>query len=446
MAKIKVPKSKRYKRIRAVALLNVLLLVFNIFSFFWISGLVVGQSLAAEIGVCLVVCEQGENCNNLTEQECEDLVNPPAPEEEEEEQAEEEETTVVPGTGPQFSPLSTPEGLITPEQIKNYLVPTEVTTPIYNRIEKVYSPELSPITVTADQRLVIPAASASTYLTFGGKTNIKNAIIIITLTSPEYFYATVYANNNGNWSWTVPQILLPGFHNLTVLAMSPSNAQIREVYTLEFYIEAPKPTDTEIVGPIPAEPSELPEILPPIELPPIEITKDIYTLNLEVVAEGETIQPGSEISLVTDITSFDPTTQKDVNLEFTIRDQNGKLIFEDLDIVSIKDSASVIKRLSLLKTIKPGDYLATAKLTKDGVTYLNSVSFIIQEAEKEAFVLLPGRIIIPQDEAQRGLFISFSFLSLLLIFFLILLWREYQKAKHEIQITGQDLLQSGQVG
>ncbi|OGY43490.1 MAG: hypothetical protein A2731_02330 [Candidatus Buchananbacteria bacterium RIFCSPHIGHO2_01_FULL_39_8] len=169
-------------------------------------------------------------------------------------------------------------------------------------------------------------------------------------------------------------------------------------------------------------------------------------MNLEVVAEGETIQPGSEISLVTDITSFDPTTQKDVNLEFTIRDQNGKLIFEDLDIVSIKDSASVIKRLSLLKTIKPGDYLATAKLTKDGVTYLNSVSFIIQEAEKEAFVLLPGRIIIPQDEAQRGLFISFSFLSLLLIFFLILLWREYQKAKHEIQITGQDLLQSGQVG
>ena len=192
-------------------------------------------------------------------------------------------------------------------------------------------------------------------------------------------------------------------------------------------------------------PSELPEILPPVELPPIEVTKDIYVLNLDVVAGQKIIQPGSEINLVTDIVSFDPTARKDVNLEFTIKDSAGNLIFKDSDILSVKDSASVIKRLSLGKEIKPGDYLATVKLTKDGVTYLNSVSFIVQEPEKEAFVLLPGGFIVRRVAAQNGLFISFSFLLLLLIFFLLLLWKEYQKAKREFQITGRDLWRAGQV-
>lgn len=441
--RIKVPRTKRYKRIRTLALINVLLLVFNIFSYFWISGPGVFKTKAAEVGLCLKICPQGQdNCGNLSAEACQNLLSPPPPEEEEEEPplVAEEGTTIIPSQGPSITPFTTPLGLVSPQELQRVLIPSEANLPVSNSIRVITAPALAPILVIDGQTPVIPSTVVFP-LVFQGKTNIKDAIIIITLISPENIYATTRADANGNWSWTVPQILEPGQHFLTVLAMSPFNAAVKQVHELEFYVEAPAVPP---VVPTKVTPPKLPEILPPISLPPIEITKDIYVLKLEVVPVEKYIYPGSQLNLVADITSFEPTVEKEINLEFTITNQAGEIVFEDTDDLKLKDSVSVIKRLGLKEDIKPGNYIATVQLTKKDVTYLTSIGFQIKEREEKPLLMLPGRITIQRDEAQKGLFTSFVFLSLLLILFLILLWREYQKAKREIQITGRDLLDTGQ--
>ena len=442
--KIKVPKTKRYKRIRTLALINILLLVFNIFSYFWVSGPGVFKTKAAEVGLCLKICPAGQdNCGNLSAAACQNLISPPGQEEEEEEQqATTQETTVVPSQGPSIDPFTTPLGLVSPQELQRVLIPGEANLPVSNSIKVITAPDQPPISVIDGQTPVIPSAVVP-LLTFQGKTNIKDAIIIITLTSPQTFYATTQADTEGNWRWTVLQVLQPGRHYLTILAMSPSDARVRQVHELEFYVEAP-----EVISPqAPAEviSPRFPEILPPEKLPPIEITKDIYVLKLEAVPVEKDIYPGSQLNLVADIASFEPTVEKEVNLEFTITNQRGEIVFADADILKLKDSVSVIKRLGLKNDIKPGNYIATVQLTKKGITYLTSVGFRIQEKIEKPLLGFPGGIIVSQQEAQKGLFTAFVFLSLLMLFFIILLWREYQKSKREIQISDKDLWQSGQI-
>lgn len=467
--RVKVPRTKRYKKLRSVAILNILLLLFNIFSYYWISGPGVLDIQAADVGLCMKICAQGEDdCGNLTAAQCAELISPTPtePEEEEEEEVVEEETTVVPSAAVPISPITTPIGLVSQEQIGNALVLAESAVPIYNEIKTInitfdttvdtaidMVSEVDSIPVVANEIPVIPASASSgggSLLTFQGKTNIKNAIIIITLTSPQTFYATTRADDNGNWDWTPPENLLPGKHRLVVMAMSPSNAQIRQVYEMRFYVEAPleevAPAEPDISEPEAPESIIPGELLPPEKLSPIEITKDIYILDLEVVPEEERIQPGSEISLVAEVASLNPIVEEEVTLVFTInKNPNGRLIFKDKDILTLKDRVSVIKRLELKKTIEPGNYIATVQLTKKDITYLTSVGFIVKEKETESVVLLPGGIIVRQTEAQKGLFTSFIFLSLLLFFFVLLLWREYQQAKREVQITGRDLWRDGQI-
>lgn len=439
--KIKVPKTKRYKSLRTVALLNTFLLVLNIFGFFWVSSLGVFESEAATVGACLTICAQGDdNCTSTTS--CADLVNPPAPEaEEEEEEGEitEKETTVTPTGSTSISPLTTPVGIIPLEEIQRVLVPSESDQAVYQHIYQMYMPEIGIIDVIEGQVSTVPYVQD--YLTFSGKTNIKDAIIIISLTSPQTLYATIFADENGNWYWTTPEILVSGFHYLTVLAMSPSNAGVRQVYEMQFYIEAP-PAEApgQVVAPIALD---FPDILPPVQLAPIEITKDVYALNLEVAPVGKTIQPNRQISLTLEIKSFNPAVEEEVSLKFTIRSLVSHLEFSDEDVILVKDVATVIKILSLSKDVHPGDYAATVELTKDDVTYLTTVGFRIEAAEEEVLIIFPGRIEITPSQAQGGLYTSGVFLSFLLVTFSILLRREYVKAKNAVQISGQDLISSG---
>ena len=437
---IKRPKTKRYKRLRVLSILNTVFLLLNIFLYFWVAGPGVLKSQAEEIGACLKICASGQGCN-WSANECQNLLTPPAPEEEQEqEQVQEQETTVVPGSVAPVSPLTTPVGIVPPAEIQKVLVPAEATQTVYQRIYQISSPELGQVATSEGQAASVP--QGSTYnLTFSGKTNIQNAIIIITLTSPEKFYATTLADSQGNWRWTVPQSLAAGFHHLTVLAMSPSHASVRVVYELGFYVEAA----AEVVSPAPVSPLQLPEILPPVKLPPAEITEKFYILDLKVEGVGEKIEPASQLNLVTDILSFNPSLEEEVTLTFRITDSAGKVVFFDQDLLKVKVSAAVIKRLGLTPGIEPGNYVASVKLEKDGVIYLSSVGFAVEKAEKEILVTLPGRITIERQEAKKGLFTSSVFLSLLLTMFLILLAREYQKAKQETQVSDQDLLQGGQI-
>lgn len=493
--RIKIPKTKHYKKIRAIASLNAALLVLNFICYFWISEPGVFRTKAAQVGLCLKICAQGD-CQS-TSDECNNLLSPKASPAEP--IIRRGETTILRGGSPIVSPLTAPLGLISAEELKKFLIPAKDNRPVFNDIKMITADNLAPTLFVAGQKLILPFSSS--FLTFHGKTNIKDALIIITLTAnasenfyagdkadvndgqsqatpqilppgvhflPGDFYATTKADSNGEWSWTVPQILPSGSHFLTVLAMSPSNAAVKEVVYLEFAIEYP-PVETPSLPPEtqPGEPQILPlrdkasapnpqigispekiqppeeiKILPPFQLPPIEITKEIYVLNLKVIPREKAIYPGSQLDLVADVISFDPTQEEETTLKFKIINENNEEIFTDQVNLRLKNSLQVIKRLKLAANFKLGNYLAAVELTKRGVTYIATVSFPVEE---KTLIVLPGQLKIHPAEVQQGLFISFIFLIFLLILFLLLLWCEYQKAKREFQITEQNLWQTGEI-
>jgi hypothetical protein len=427
----KINRSARYKRLRTVAWFNIALLLVNLFSYFWISGSGVATTRAEEIGLCVTICETA-GCDVT---DCATLLSPPAPEEEEEPGtvATEEETTVIPGSSGGLGLGKTPLISLTTEDLAALLIPEQAHKPPFNEIS--YPGQNASLIY-----------SSSHYFTFYGRTNIANAILVITVSSPNNIYATGYADNNGSWRWTAPEILLIGDHTLTVMAMSPSNAQVREYHTINFSVVAP-PAGQVIPPPVVVPP--VVEILPPGQAPPLVVSDTTYILDLNVVAGEQTINPGDLLALVADIVGLNPSGEQSVTLRFVVKGIDGSHTeFADNDILLLNGTAQVSKIIRLSETAHPGDYIATVTLVSDGIRYIATAPFTVSAvtaAPTDTLVLFPGRLTIDRGDAQRGLFTSFVFLSLLLIFFLTLLWREYQKAKKELQITGRDLWRSGQV-
>ena len=180
IAKKRVPRTKRYKKLRMVSLLNVSLLVLNIFGFFWVSDLTVERSKAAEVGLCIEICAQG-NDGCTADTTCADLINPPAPEVAEEIAVTEEETVVVIPSAPiTIFPSETPLALIAPEEITRNLVVGEQDVAIYQHIYELSMPGVEIVRGLDGQGIgqfgeggSIPTMPyTNQYLIFGGKTSI----------------------------------------------------------------------------------------------------------------------------------------------------------------------------------------------------------------------------------------------------------------------------------
>ncbi len=70
----------------------------------------------------------------------------------------------------------------------------------------------------------------------------KDAVLEITLESPQTFNAEVEPSTTGDWSWTPPDDLTPGEHTLTVKSTNPLTG-LSEIITRSFYVYAADEND-----------------------------------------------------------------------------------------------------------------------------------------------------------------------------------------------------------
>jgi len=395
------------------------------------------------------------------------------------EETETSETTEPIGSTP-LSVVASPgttSGNIPPEDQERSIVEGESDVPFYNEI-RLYS------YVSEDETTAIPDETVGTYipysstlLEFRGKTNIKNAIIIVNLTSPQIAYGVTSADEYGNWSWVSPFVVAPGAHKLSVVAMSPVNASIQEKDVLSFTV-GPKPEEEQETS-LPAE--EAPEASPspdaeesPLlpdeketpeqpesessekdedsaipdsgtekeeeilfpEFPEKNIdTKDVYIISPVPRVPKEGIQSTDTIDVDTKISRLEKGGPGVAEITYRITDPSGKKIFEEKKEVDVSRDVVDSVRLVMQKELPSGEYVLRVTLEKDGVTAISTTTFSVIE---KRVTVAPG-ITLPLGKIYTALYFSLGLLSVLFFFLVILLVREYRLAKKDMQVEEKDL-------
>lgn len=193
--------------------------------------------------------------------------------------------------------------------------------------------------------------------TFSGKTNIKNAYMFFELyTKP--ITGTTRADNEGNWSWTVPFPLSLGIHTLFITAVDPNDSSIRITSSLKF--EVISRAITAPIFPIPAIPS-----IPIIEEKPKEI---LFSINLTIPQEYKKIKPGESILVDIRVLNFNaevsPETKTDIGIDYLIENDKGNAILSNQEKRAVIGKEEFFsKTFKTPSNIEPGQYTFYAKMT-----------------------------------------------------------------------------------
>ncbi len=118
------------------------------------------------------------------------------------------------------------------------------------------------------------------------------------------------------------------------------------------------------------------EILVLIE---VESRGALLDMKLEIPTEYLHVSPGEDILTTLILYNLGIGNEKDITLEYIIRNEEGNDIIMDTETVAIETQMSVVKRVSLPNDINTGKYILYVKSTYDGKTASASALFEIEE-------------------------------------------------------------------
>lgn len=317
--------------------------------------------------------------------------------------------------------------------------------------------------------------SAQNHLTFSGETNIKNAYIIITLSSPESIYATTRADENGRYSWTVPQLISLGDHELHITAVSPQSEALKENFLLLFELidpsqqispsPTPTPAPTAIVEPAPEQIEIIETPLPTQETPikkssvakkifrplvaflspkdtsPPEVTPETYIVSTNILSSEEKLQPTNTFDIETEITSLNPSASNVVTLVFSVFDASGARLYLQEKQVEVRDTSTDVSKIVTSTFLVPGNYFLTAEVHSAGKTFIASHPFQIKPYQ----ITIAPSLTFSAPDIQKGLKAALVSLTISFAVFLSLLSREFGLARKAHAVTERDLWKEGDI-
>ena len=282
--------------------------------------------------------------------------------------------------------------------------------------------------------------------TFQGTTNVRNALILLTLNSSP-LYGTTAADAEGKWQWTVSVPLEIGEHTIDVVAMSPEDSLVTSTSTASFTI-------AESVGIPPSEPAQPgPEPGPggpgSVEVPaeeagtttPPVIAADTHHhgVNVLVLSEAPHISKNGFIDVQTEIQSLHPGFTENLTITYTVMDLDGNVVFTEEKQREVSTGVIDQSRIITSKPLQPGTYLLEVTVRSHGDTLTSTEIF---EVESYPVIGIP-LVSLSADEADRGLQGAMSFLAVALMLFSVALWQEYRHMRRDpYQIDDEDLLTS----
>ena len=425
---------KRLAYLKTFALINIILLLLNIISYFFLTGPAVWRSQAQTFVISLTVGTTiSPQCSDSLDNDSDGLIDYPM-----------DPGCDSPSDDDETDPVIQPEEPSQPSQPSqgNYNPPTqppaqEQELPAWLTIDQINNNYLTD--------LVAPYQFNQTILTFKGQTNLNQAIIFIQLNDQPNVIYTTYVGSAGYWEWVTPYNLNFAAYEIYVWGINPANplytAETRLGFeVLKEIISPPLPPPATTTPPVipPGYPQEVPVIIYP-EIVPKEIyyqAKEFYNLNLRVLNKDHQLYPKDKLDLLVDIYKLKPKEKTTVELKFIIRDADQKILSLSKKDVTIENSLSFIQTFSTSFNIKAGEYTVEAAIEKDNKIFTTSDFFIVKE---KPIYFMGSEITLTQQGLAKYLLTSFLFLFLLLSVFCSLLIWDYWRSFADKHISEKDL-------
>jgi len=443
---------KRLKYLKFFSLINIFLLIFNIISYFFLTGPGVFRSQADSITTAVSVRYNAPQCSDGIDNDSDGYIDyPDDPGCSSADDDDESDHPIQPPTPP-----SQP----TPSQ-GNYNPPTQPLSP-----PQELPVQINVLTINNKYLSDLPLTESGAYqftdriLTFNGQIGLSRAIIFIQLNRqtaiqlselPQIIYTT-QADENGYFQWTTPFPLDPGFYEIYIWAINLANWQIITDLRFSFQIlESLIPVTEEEVIP-PAVPTSTLPLIPPkekkVEPPTIIIypkivpkevyqeAKEFYNLSIKVLNKDKQIFPKDKIVLKTDLIKLKPKQTEKIEIKYLIKNSQGKIVLETKQQLEVPTAISYIQNFQTYFNVKPDKYTIEARLERDNKIFIASDYFIVKE---KPLVFAATELAIPQQELASRLILNFFFLLIIFIIFCLLLINEYLKSHQERHISEKDL-------
>ncbi|MEK7584566.1 MAG: Ig-like domain-containing protein [Patescibacteria group bacterium] len=294
--------------------------------------------------------------------------------------------------------------------------------------------------------------------TFQGTTNVRNALILLTLNSSPH-HGTTAADAEGKWQWTVSVPLEIGEHTIDVVAMSPEDNLVTGTSTAAFSVAesvgippppVPEPPQTE-PGPGGVGPTETPDegagtAIPPEEETPVApgSTKGAhhYAINVIVLSEPDSISKNGFVDVQTEVQSLHPGFTETLLVTYKVINLDGDVIFTEEKEQEVTTGVINQSRVVSSTPLKPGTYLLEVTVQSHGDTVTSTEIF---EVKSYPVIDLPILTLAASD-ASLGLQRAMSLLAAALLLFSAALGWEYRRLRRDpYQINDEDLLGSGMV-
>ncbi|MAE43134.1 hypothetical protein CMO93_05145 [Candidatus Woesearchaeota archaeon] len=118
----------------------------------------------------------------------------------------------------------------------------------------------------------------------------------------------------------------------------------------------------------------------------VESAKPLFDVDVKVLPEYKSIFPGDEVLMEVSLFNVRGFGRVDVVLEYSIKDFKGNLIAKEEETVAIETQAKFVRELLIPSDIKPGTYVASAKVTFEDSVGLSSDLF---EVKAKTIRLIP---------------------------------------------------------
>ena len=110
----------------------------------------------------------------------------------------------------------------------------------------------------------------------------------------------------------------------------------------------------------------------------VESLDFLFDVKVEIPEKPEIFIPGEELIAIVDFYNLGKQEEAEVNIEYLIKNEQGKIIFGEKQSLIIGTSVTITKKLELPKNIEEGDYVFYVKATYDSKTASASKWFRIE--------------------------------------------------------------------
>lgn len=272
---------------------------------------------------------------------------------------------------------------------------------------------------------------------FSGKTNIPFATIFITLHSGPTITATIYANENGYWSWVCPETLDLGTHTLIALAVDPNDPTVTSSDTFSFEI-AEEASDQESTNDHKKKATKKTTRIQSPTSAPLIVATAPFAISVSVKNPDHIVYAGNNLSIHTDFTKKSSSLEdRDYEIFYTVVDSDGNTLSEISEKINPTQIDSLEKNIPIAILAKAGKYKVIVK-TYNGRDLIEGEDFF---QVKEFPIVSVGSTSISLTQIMQGLgWISLFFLLL----FLVLLGIEWRQSEYAlVQITENYLRRHG---